>query len=390
MKTQPSQLIYKENIVIKKYTLDKYIKNFKSELEVLSTFKSEYCIKIWDITHNGYTMEKLDFSLGNGKGINEKNIRRILFSLSISDLLLMLDNIGSDLLRYGIEHRDFNPGNILWSEKDCTLKVIDFFWSRIKNKDVYIPSYANPLYGQNDIEAIKKIKKDINVVFEKMKLEIETAKKLFEKIGIGEYKDGSSSSPGRAYHIVDIPEFRNIPYSKDACIKEYSIIKNNLQIKPKSFIDIGCADGYFTFNLLRDFNIKYAKAFERDILPLEFLKYIKLIYRLNEVEFTDTVDDNSIIDKVDIAIFLNSHMWIYKQLGKERTLKVVRNIISKTKYMFFQTAAGYSKGRYRVEEYKTKLDIKQMLYDAGAKDVKHISTNIGIHNAPRDMFMVKG
>ena len=387
-KTIPSNHAYYKDKVVKTYNFEKkFEKNFQSEIQNIKKFKSDYCIKVWNITKNSYTMECMNFAMGNGQGLNEKNVRRILFSISLNELIEMLCQIGNDLIKFGITHRDLNPGNLLWSEKQRLLKLTDFFWSKLLGESLFIPDYANPVYGQNDTLALNKIKSDILKIFPKA--EIQSAINEFQKVGSGPYQDGSSSSPGKAYHIVDIPDFRDIPYVKDTCLKEYKLIKDILlPIGPESFIDIGAANGYFSFNLLRDFDIKYARAYERDIEPLNFLEKIKSIYCLDELTLGNAVDESTIIEKNDVTIFLNSHMWVYKQLGKDKTLQVLKNVIKNSQYMFFQTAGAYGKGRYKVEEYKSKEDVKDMLLQAGAKIVKFIDRTIGVHNAPRDMFMV--
>ena len=386
-KTIPSNHKYYKDKVVKTYNFEKkFEKNFQSEIRILQNFKSDYCIKAWNITKNSYTMERMNFAMGNGKGLNGNNVRRILFSISLNELTEMLCNIERDLIKFNISHRDLNPGNLLWSEKQRLLKLSDFFWSKLSDENLFIPDYANPVYGQNDALAIDKIKSDILEIFPRA--EIQSAIAEFQKVGSGPYQDGSSSSPGKAYHIVDIPGFKDIPYVKDTCLREYQLIKDTLPIEPESFVDIGAANGYFSFNLLRDFDIKYARSYERDIEALNFLKIVKSIYCLDELTLGNIVDEYTVIEKNDITIFLNSHMWIYKQLGKASTLTVVRNAIKSSEYMYFQTSGAYGKGRYKVEEYQSKEDVRDMLLQAGAKTVEFIDRTIGIHNAPRDMFMV--
>lgn len=392
MKTVPSKIEYKETCVVKKYNFSNiYKKNFDNEIKILKNINSEYFIKTWNYTENGYSMERADFSLGTGRGVNESYIRRLFFSLSIDDIMKMLDNILIDLKKHKIEHRDLNPGNIVFFETDKKLKLIDFFWCVSKWDSPGIPDYANPVYTQNDDLAIEKIKKDILSVYNLVEKEMLNALNYFKNnVGKGEYQDGSSSSLGRAYHIVDLPYFKEkIEYSKDTCIGEYKLIKETIPIKPKSFIDIGCANGYFTFNLLRDFNIKKCLSFERDLAPYNFLNMVKNIYKLYEQAVLKEISNSTQIKGFDLAIFLNSHMWIYKQYGKKITFDIVKNMIKKSKIMYFQTAGGYSKGRYTISEYKHRNDIVQMLSDAGAQNIDYIDTTIGAHNAPRDMFLVQ-
>lgn len=395
MRTVPTKFDYGKKQVKKEYTiLPEYRKNFKSAMEVMKTFDSKYKINIWDVHENGYTMERMDFALGNGKSINKDTISRIFFSISIDELLEMLDDLLSQLKSFGIRHKDINPGNILWSENQKTIKLIDFFWSDFEHEKVDNPDYMNPNYGIDDEKAIERIKEELYLYYyQEIDPKIKIAMDFFdENVGVGEYKDGSSTSKGKAYHIIDIPPFdKQIPYVKDMCVSEYQRIKENMPIKPKSFIDIGCANGYFTFNLLRDYNIDSACVFEADPAVREFIKIIKTIYNLKELKISGKFNHKKSFDKkYDITIWLNSHMWVYKQLGRDKTLKSVQNVINHSKYMFFQTAGGYSKSKYKVEEYKSKEDVRDMLLDAGAVSVDFIGSSVGVHWKPRDMFLVKG
>lgn len=408
MKTVQSDLTFKDNSVVKRYNRNfKFYKkeNFESELRVIEKFQeSDFCIKTWDTNEHGYTMERLDFDLGTDRELNHDRVRRIFFSLRITDILNMLEGIKSDLEMYGIRHRDINPGNLLWSEKDKKIKLTDFFWADSIDNEISCPNAVNQIYSKDDAAAIEKIRNEIIEVYEEMKPELEKVYDDFQEVGknvhikgrgrnavvTGDYKDGSSIHKGWAYHIVDIPYFKyKINHHKDMCIEEYKLIKKNLKIEPKKILDIGCSVGYHLFNFLREFNLKLAQGFEADENVFKFLNGCKQIYKLNEAKFSQAFDDTIKLEKFDIAIWLNSHMWIYKQIGKERTLKAVSNVIKNSQYLFFQTAGNYSSSIYKVTEFQTVDDIKNMLLSAGAKSVQRLQTFVGSHGAPRDMFLVK-
>ena len=410
MNSVQSILTFGNNTVHKKYNTDfKFYdrKNFISELKVLNKFKdSKYCIKISNIGDNEYTMEKLNFDLGNDRFLNEDHIRRLFLFMSIDEVLKMLDDMLVDLKKYGIRHRDINPGNILFSEKQKLMKFTDFAWSEVIDDPVKIPGAVNHIYTINDEHAIQQIKDELKKKYEKLEPELKSIRTAFdENVGkdvhiggtpgnrnvFGAYKDGSSIRQGWAYHIVDIPYFRDIPVHKETCKDEHNFIRSVLPIDPISFLDIGCSCGYHTFNFIKDFDISYCRVFEADPAVNDFLKSIKKSYKLDELEIELHFDDTIDLSKgYDVVIFLNAHMWVYKQIGRERTLNAMRNIINNCKWLFFQTAGNYSSSIYNVVEYKNFNDVANMLKSCGPKDVKHLDTFIGAHGAPRDMFMVEG
>ena len=409
MDTCQSTLEIGRKTVHKKYNTGFKIynkKNFDSEVRVLNKFKdSKYCVKVSDIGDNEYTMEKLDYDLGDDRTLSD-NVRRMFFAIDITTALKMLDEMLADLKKFGVRHRDINPGNILFSEKEKLMVLTDFAWAEDIDFPTDIPGAVNHIYTTDDKHAIEQIKEELKKNYENLESEFKGIRYSFdENVGkdvhiggtpgnrnvFGDYKDGSSIRQGWAYHIVDIPYFRDIPRHKETCKDEHNFIRSVLPIKPKSFLDIGCSCGYHTFNFIRDFDIDHCRVFEADPAVNDFLISVKKSYKLNELEIGLTFDDTIDLSKgYDIAIFLNAHMWVYKQTGKERTLNAMKNIINNTKYLFFQTAGAYSSSIYNVEEYKNSNDVKNMLLSCGPKDVKHLDTFIGAHGAPRDMFMVEG
>jgi len=403
--TEQSSLFFAKNYVHKIYKKQQSLYDpvhFESEMASLKKLSgSKIFIDCFDIGDGEYKMGRYDFELGSTSKLNFDNLHRILFSLSITEVLENLDAIFQSLQLHNIRHRDIHPGNLLYSEKEKCLKLTDFYWSDdIDNKiDLPIPNKEhifplNGKYGTDDAAAIEIIKSEITDYHDKVflsqrdKIQINFA----STVGTGAYKDGSSVFKGYAYHIIDVPGFKEaITYHKDTCVEEYEVIKKTLPITPETTIDIGAAEGYFTFNLLRDFDISLAYAYEADIDVSSFLHRVKFLYRLPQLEVRGKFDDSiNLYRDFDIAIWLNSHMWVYKQLGKERTLKCVANVLKHCKYMYFQTCGAYGSGMYKVAEYKNEEDIYHMLMDAGAKDVQVVAKFVGSHDAPRHMFLAQG
>jgi len=403
--TGQSSLFFADNYVHKMYKRRSSLYNsvhFDSEIESLKKLAgSKFFIDCFDAGNGEYKMSKCDFELGSTEKLNHDNLHRIFFSLSIHEVFENLDVILGLLQENDIRHRDIHPGNILYSEKEKVLKLTDFYWSDsienpidlpIPNKEHLFP--LNGKYGTDDAIAIDMIKEEIKNYYDNAflpqrdKIQINFA----SNVGTGAYKDGSSVYKGYAYHIIDIPGFKeNIPYHKSTCIEEYEVIKRTLPINPKTSIDIGAAEGYFTFNLLRDFDLSLAYMYEADEKVSSFLLRSKYLYRLAQLEIRDGFSDFVVLfQNFDVAIWLNSHMWVYKQLGKDRALKCVKNVLEHCKYMYFQTCGAYGSGMYKVDEYKNEEDIYHMLMDAGAKDAQIVGKFLGSHDAPRHMFLVQG
>jgi len=402
--TEQSTLEYENDTVLKTYKKGHILfdeKYFESEVDALSKLSSNsYFVDVFDIGDCSYKMKRHNFSLGTADRINYVAISRLLFSVGIDDVLKNLDAILAGLRENSIVHRDINPGNLLYCDRERLLKLTDFFWCSANGK-MPLPTIkekhpwpVNGKYGTDDSKAIEKIKADIKTFYDLYFVErYEVIRDSFiDTVGRGEYKDGSSVFNGFAYHIVDIPQFKNsIKYHKDTCIHEYNTIKASLPIEPKSVIDIGMSCGYFSFNLMRDFDIHRCTGYEADGGVNKFLRSVKNLYSLEEINIQGRFDQTTeIADDYDIAIFLNSHMWIHKQIGNIETFGCVTNILNHCRWMFFQTCGAYSSGMYRVMEYRTPQDIEDMLVNAGGTDIKILDVFIGSHDAPRHMFLVRG
>jgi SAM-dependent methyltransferase len=246
--------------------------------------------------------------------------------------------------------------------------LIDFYWAVSDDIEYYSIPGLNEIYGE-DKEAFAKIKSQITAVDFIVKQEVEDSKKILHDLG-KTYYDGSSKHIGKTYHPIDIHYYEDIPYHFD--IKhEFQNVINNITVPVKTVIDIGCAYGFYLFNLMRLFEIKQAIGYEADPITLSFLKKIKNIFCLNELELYGEIDNDTVFEDSDLVICMNVHMWLTKQF-EEKCDNIISRLIKKSKEMFFQTASLESSGKYIVKEFKTSDDIRVYLEKLGGEKVELI------------------
>jgi len=359
------------------------------EIKCINKFVCRFQPQILEIDSKNkfYTMVKYDIPFGNTKKLNERNIRRILFSISKDELFNQLNGITNFLALHKLEHRDINPGNLIFSEKERTIKLIDFYWCNFEDEKITLsPGGINGIYGTNDVVAKNKIKEQIEVINLEILKSIKNIKKIINNFG-SKYYNGSSKHRGKSYTKIDIPNFESIPFHRDNS-KEYELIKSNLNINPKEILDIGCTTGYTSFNLLRDFSPVKIIGYEADPEVLNFLLSIKRVFCLDNIDFLSGVSPETIFPKSDLVIFMNVHMWLYKIYGDKVNI-IMKNLISSTKEIFFQTAGGESAGMFKVNNLTSKEEIESYLKSVGGKNIKFINTS-KLHGGLRHLFKIEG
>jgi serine/threonine protein kinase len=392
--TNQSNIEFFDDYVVKTYKKNN-INSYSSidhELTCLNQFSCKYSPKILSVDKekNSYTMYRYDVCMGNSKEVSESNIRRILFTISKEELFKQLDEILQSLKEINFNHRDINPGNLLFSEKEKTLKLIDFYWTNTSDVQLKNPKGGiNQRYGTNDEIAIKKIKEEIDKIFCQIKKSMKNVKKIILKFGVT-YNLGSSKHVGKSYSRIDIPYLTSIPFHRDIEY-EYKEIRSNLSIKPKTFLDIGCSTGFTTFNLFRDFSIIKGIGYEADPLVYEFLKNIQRIFCLNNLDFIHGVTPQTIFPKIDVVICMNVHMWLHKRYGNDECNLIIKKLIESSKEMFFQTAGSESHGMYLVKDLTSKEVIQNYLISLSpkTKEVKFIRST-KYHGGLRHLFKING
>jgi serine/threonine protein kinase len=389
MNTKQSKIDIRDDKIVKTYKdieINK-MSSIENEVECIKRFSnSSHCPKILKFDGSkSYVMERYDFDIGSTRTIDVKRVRRLLFYLPIKNIEKQLREIAEDLKKCGLRHRDVNPGNLMFSIKDNKIKLIDFYWTLIgEYEPPESPKNLNSIYGLNDQKAIDEIIKQIANVNDVLCKEVADIKKNIGNMGKS-YYDGSATKVGKTYHRVPIYFFDDIPFHKDISDDFNEVIKNITE-EPKTVVDIGCAAGYYTFNLFKLFRIKKITAYEQDPVMLGILNSIKQSFCLDEIEFINGIKTNSKIESTDLTICMNVHMWLVKQNGKDGANTIMRNLISNSKLMFFQTT-GKDASKYIVDWLKNKDDIEKYLYSLGAKRVKFIRTT-HIHKADRHLFCI--
>lgn len=221
--------------------------------------------------------------------------------------------------------------------------------------------------------------------------DLEKIKEMIKNIGSGKYKDGSSTKKGFLYHSIPFEDFLDIPVHKKSSNDELDVIlKDCVDFNNKKVLDIGCANGLFSFNLASLGANVVAYEADKNVFDVNVeiakFKNIKNVIFYNESFDLNTA--NNIDCDFDIIIMLNIHMWIYKQIGKEKTFDLMKSLSSKTKIMYFQTAHAQSGGGFKINEFKTENDIANYLASCGFKDVNRINHNKKWFN--RFMFRALG
>jgi len=390
MKTHQSVLNFLDDKVIKIYNDDNKnrMSSVSNEIYCINKFsdKNPYSPIILNYNKNSYTIKRYDFSLGNTKRIFVNNVRRLLFSCSLSEVFKQLEEIEKILKIKNISHRDINPGNILFSEEDLKLKLIDFYWAKTDKIQPSIPAGCNAIYGTNDSKAFSKIKNQLSKVDKVVRKQVKNLKKSTISYLGKKYYDGSSKHVGKTYHQIDIPYFRNVKFHRDNS-SEFQDININMTKPIKNVVDIGCSACYHLFNFMRMFRLKKAVGYESDPHMLNFLREIKKIFCLDELIIKDKIQLNSVFEKTDLLICMNVHMWLRKQFGLGAD-KLVSNMITSSNEMFFQTAGKESSGMWTDKSLGSKEGIKKYLNKLGESKVDFIRST-GRHGGQRHLFRVK-
>ena len=350
--------------------------SISNELACIEKFSrngtNPYAPKILSVNKDSYVMSGYKLPLGSMYTLNGNHVRRVLFSITSEELLRQLDEILNILEQEEIQHRDIHPRNILFCEKDRHLKLIDFYWGKTGTISPVIPRGLGRRWGRTDKIAVNKIKSQLKPMFTKIEKQIDYARELTKDFG-HIYYDGSASLPGKTYHEVDIPYFKEHEFHRSTRA-EFNKILSSISIEPKSVIDIGCAAGYNIFNLMRNFKLDSAIAYEADPLVFNFLSHIKKYFCLKELELVHRVYPNTEFEPVDLVICMNIHMWLVKQFGVNDSNEIISNLIRNSKEMFFQTASAESNGKYKVKWLKTREMVGDFLKELGGQRVTFIKT----------------
>lgn len=303
--------------------------------------------------------------------------------LSLISWLLKLENL---LLDGGISHNDINLCNILFDSVSGRFTLIDYTWASLDNdpssqsKHVIRknPYYLNAGLG-SDKEAIQELIRFL-------------IRRLTSEVGSRGYRDGSSVTQGFVYCKLPFDEFFDIPYHKNHVENEFEDIAIHAgdSLKNSRVLEIGSAVGEFTFRLAR--LASHVTAIEADNFAFNIAEALRLYKKIDNINFYMTSAQGFLAkcdESYDICICMNVHMWIEKQLGKEKTIKLFRHLSRNVHHFYFQTAHKESGGMYLVEYLKNADDIVQYLIGCGFRHVEEISKT-SAHGGERILFYCRG
>jgi len=360
----------------------------KGEFYFLTKYQSPCFIKVLDYE------EDVSITLENG-GVPLETEDGIPFTqkdIDFFELVKWLYLLRQEFKRFKIVHRDVNPTNVLYNKDTKTFKLIDFSWAgepgdqdgitlpRVMNKRTDTPrGIDGPNYYVEDDKSIEKMM-------------ILSIKRMIEDIASKGYRDGSSVNKGWLYHQVPFEEFSDTPFHKTAARDDYKSVLLHSNITDWSEIDvldIGTGPGYFTFNLSAI--AKSVVGMEGDTFVYKVAEAMRLLKDIENVVFLNCyLDENTIPEKdFDLVLFMNTHMWVYKQLGRERTFELMKKLANTTKRILFQTSGAESGGMFTVTEFGTSDDISKYLLDSGFTNVRLVNTTRQ-HGGKRYLFYAEG
>ena len=221
-------------------------------------------------------------------------------------------------------------------------------------------------------------------------MNIEEIKAKIALIASQGYRDGSSVTKGFTYHNIPFDEFAG-PAHKDISKEFIEILSNYGDPANKSVLEIGCANGYYTFNLAK-LGASEIVAYEADTLVWDVNESIRVLKEIENIKFINKkfnevdIAEHALQDKVfDLCLMLNVHMWIVKQVGFERSIYLMDALSRICKTMYFQTSHKESAGMFVVRELGTVDDVKDYLEVCNFDPVL-IRVNRSHDGKPRALF----
>jgi SAM-dependent methyltransferase len=325
------------------------------------------------------------YGMAVGERIGSQHDKKACFlqGEDIASLIRWLSSLHEKLISAKISHHDINLCNILFDSVTGKFTLIDYAWATQDNAPPAKTFKNHPTYLNNglaeDSEAIREITCFL-------------IRKLISDIGKNGYKDGSSVSKGFTYCKLPFDEFSDVPFHKDHAKDEFAQIRQHAGdlLSNSSILELGSAVGEFTFRLAE--NSKHVTAIEANSFAYRVAEALKIYRKFSNIDFYNTDIESYVAnseDTFEICLCMNVHMWVEKQLGRERTIELLRNLSQRVRHFYFQTAHSKSGGMYLVEYLKNSNDIALYLANCGFIRIEEISRTAS-HGGERILFYCQG
>ena len=406
VKTKVMKFILRDSDIVYKIYCNSYFRDFSGkEWSVAKLFKNYEMMlnlvkgldgfeQIVDIYNTGEetsflgTILKVKYA---GEPVTADNID------SVVDAGAQVEGILEILKSLNIVYRDITPGNLL--VKDGKLTLVDFeycsfpgcMYSSMEDAPAELAGPFKSPEGFDNTFSFREIWRGLE---RKLVLK-EDVLKAISLIASKGYRDGSSVWGGVTFHPIPFSEFSAIRSHKIGCYAEYDAIKNFIKIKKipsDTVLDLGSSVGFFSFSLNKDFGSKVLGV-EKDSFTGEVAQLLAGYYERRKVKFQigDALEYVLDTDKVfDVALCLNTHMWMYKQHKPEKTMRMMKCLSKVAKHLFFQTAHAESASMYIVEELKNKESLIDYLKEAGFEGIEPIFESTAHDNKLRILFYACG
>ena len=297
--------------------------------------------------------------------------------------LLKLEGL---LIEGGVIHNDINLCNILFDTVSGKFTLIDFTWASLNNNAA---SQSKALLSDNPPYLNHGLGGDKEAIQDLIRFLI---RRLTFEVGSKGYRDGSSVTEGFVYCKLPFEEFSDIPHHKNHAEKEFEDIAIHAgdSLKNARVLEIGSAVGEFTFRLARV--ASHVTAIEADNFACRIAEALRLYKNIDNISFYRASAQDFLAkfeSCYEICLCINVHMWIEKQLGKEKTIELFRRLSRNVHHLYFQTAHRESGGMYLVEYLRNAEDIVQYLVDCGFRSVEQVSST-SVHGGERILFYCQG
>jgi 2-polyprenyl-3-methyl-5-hydroxy-6-metoxy-1,4-benzoquinol methylase len=209
---------------------------------------------------------------------------------------------------------------------------------------------------------------------------VEQLQALAAKIGKQHYR-GSSTKVGKLYHNIPFEDYNT---HRKGTEQRTDLIQNEMDIKGKRGLDIGCSVGGISFYLQQAGAIM--RGVDYDPAVIDFAIAVATKYEC-AVDFVNKEIDAEFVSNLgiyDFIIWFDNWMWIEKQHGYTYACDLLAEIAAKTNILFFSTSQndGQAKGKI-----KTADDVFKLLKrETGFFDIRNLGVvKDGWHK--RSMFV---